>query len=361
MQGRKGTIAAMIGSGLALLAGCGGGGGGTPVTESDFCLQKAEAECQVTAQCVTDETTCKNQRKIKCETFATEAKASTKRAFVAANVSACISKTRTYYAKTTPITPADMADMDEACNYVFQGDGEVNVDNCDVKYDCAGRVTCDKGYCAMTKAVTTGCGNPGDTCPNGQYCTANMATPPLLVCMPRGMNSDTCSATAPCLESLRCASGTCMDRVAAGGACTSNDDCPTSAPFCDPYAGMRCDQGLSFAAGSASCADYGGTSSTGTGGSGGGGGAGGRGGGGGGGSGGGGGATGTGGAGGRGGGAGGGGGSGGGGGTGGGGTGGGGGGGGGGAGGGGGSGGGGGGTGGGGSGGAGGSGTGGTN
>ena len=28
--------------------------------------------------------------------------------------------------------------MDDVCNYVFQGNGEVNVDTCDTKYDCAG-------------------------------------------------------------------------------------------------------------------------------------------------------------------------------------------------------------------------------
>ena len=60
--------------------------------------------------------------------------------------------------------------MNDACNYVFQGDGEVNVDMCDVKYDCKDKVICDKGFCAMSKNVTTTCGNPGDVCPTGQFC-----------------------------------------------------------------------------------------------------------------------------------------------------------------------------------------------
>jgi hypothetical protein len=51
--------------------------------------------------------------------------------------------------------------------------------------------------------------------------------------------------------------------------CTSNDDCGTAAPYCDPYVGSKCDLGLAFAGGAASCADYGGAAPTGTGGSGG--------------------------------------------------------------------------------------------
>jgi len=251
-----------------LLAGCGGGGGGKPTTESDFCAQKADAECQVTDQCVTTKDACKAQRMTMCTAFVADAKASKKRVFVPGNIGNCINKTKNVYSKTAPITPTEMADMNEACNYVFQGDGEVNVDNCDVKYDCKDKVICDKGFCAQSKNVTTTCGNPGDTCPTGQFCTANASD--VKVCMPKGESGDVCSATAPCLESLRCSGGSCAERVGAAGACTSNDDCSSDAPYCDPYAGNKCDKGLSFAAGSASCADFGGSSSTGTGGSGGG-------------------------------------------------------------------------------------------
>jgi hypothetical protein len=262
-------IAATFGAGLALLAGCGGGGSSAPITESEFCSQKAEAECQVTAQCLTDATACKSQRVAACMAFATQSKASGKRVFVPGNVGTCVNKTRSYYAKTTPITVADMTDMAEACNYVYQGDGEVNVDMCDVKYDCKDRVICDKGFCATSKSVSSTCGNPGDVCPTGQFCTMNMSS--VFVCMPKGSSGDTCNATTPCLENLRCGpAGTCTDRVAMAMACTSNDDCVTTASYCDPYAGMRCGLGLSFASGSASCADYGGTSTPGTAGSGGG-------------------------------------------------------------------------------------------
>src|SRR6266498_480235 len=251
-----------------LLAGCGGGGSSKPLTESDFCSQKADAECQVTDQCVTEKDACKAKRMTTCTAFVAQAKASGKRVFVPGNIGNCINKTKNVYAKTTEITPSEMADVNDACNYVFQGDGEVNVDMCDVKYDCKDKVICDKGFCAMSKNVTTTCGNPGDICPTGQYCAANASN--IMVCMPKGASGDTCSATAPCTEDLRCAESKCTERVGMAGACTSNDDCSSVAPFCDPYAGNKCDKGLSFSAGSTSCGDFGGTSSTGTAGNGGG-------------------------------------------------------------------------------------------
>jgi hypothetical protein len=233
------------------------------VTEADFCAQKAEAECQVTSKCLTDPASCKTQRTAVCTAFASAAKASGMRNFVAGNVGDCINKTKSAYGKST-ITPMDMASMDEACNYVFQGKGVVNVDSCTVKYDCANRVICDKGLCATQHSVSTGCSNAGDVCPTNNYCAPNASQ--VLVCMPKGMSGATCDASTPCIDSLRCSGGSCTDRVPLAGACTSNDDCASAAPFCDPYAGNKCDQGLSFASGSASCADYGDGSTAGTGG-----------------------------------------------------------------------------------------------
>jgi hypothetical protein len=262
---RLAQVAALAG----LFVGCGGGGGGTPLTETEFCKQKAEAECVVTDRCVTTKTDCQADRMAVCMQFIGTAKANQKRLFVAGNVAACINKTKSVYGKASAITPTELADMDDVCNYVFQGKGKVNEDMCETKYDCANKVICDKSFCATQKSVTTTCGNPGDICGTGNYCAQNSSQ--VFVCMPKGDAGDMCDAGKPCKEALRCAGGTCADRVAAGATCTSNADCPTSSPFCDPYAGSKCDPGLSFAAGSPSCADFGGSGSgPGTGGSGGG-------------------------------------------------------------------------------------------
>jgi hypothetical protein len=277
MNGRNLARAAAIvttiaGAAAGLFLGCGGGGGGKMLTEADFCAQKADAECVVTDKCLTDKTACTTQRLAMCMAFVTDAKRSGMRNFVASNIGDCINKTKAAYAKPT-ITPADMATMNDACNYVFQGKGMVNLDHCDVKYDCAGKVICDKTFCANAsspKASGQPCNNPGDICATGNYCAMNMAG--VNVCTARGMSGATCDQFTPCLENLRCAAGSCADRVALAGACTTNDDCATAAPYCDPYAGNKCDQGLSFSSsGGGACVDYGGSGTpAGTGGSGGG-------------------------------------------------------------------------------------------
>ena len=211
---RLAQVAAIAG----LFVGCGGGGGGTPLTETEFCKQKAEAECVVTDRCVTTKTDCQADRMAACMQFVGAAKANQKRLFVAGNVGNCVNKARSVYSKTAPITPTELADLDDVCNYVFQGKGKVNVDMCETKYDCADRVICDKSFCATQKSVTTTCGNPGDICGTGNYCAQNSSQ--VFVCMPKGDAGDMCDAAKPCMEALRCAGGTCMDRIASAGSCS---------------------------------------------------------------------------------------------------------------------------------------------
>ncbi len=268
MTGRKlARFAAMFG----LLAGCGGGGGSSkPVTESEFCAQKADAECQVSDDCLTDPTACKTVRMTKCTEFGVAAKQGNERVFKPENIGLCINSTTNAYAKTTAITPQELNDINDACNYVYQGNAG-KTEACTVNYDCADKThICDKGLCAPKVTKNSGelCGNPGEICAAGSSCMMMGAT---YMCAPKLAMGMTCGATtAPCLEALRCSGGTCLERVALGLACTTNDDCLPAAPYCNHYAQDRCGLGLSFAEGSASCADFGGTSSTGTGGSGGG-------------------------------------------------------------------------------------------
>jgi len=255
--------------GAAVLVGCGGGGSSTPITEDDFCGQKADKECQVVSKCgnVT-KPACVAQRKTKCLTVVAASKTAP-RVFKPGNVGACVNKTNAVYAKTT-ITPTDMADLDNVCAYVFQGD---SMTACAVKYDCAGGVDqkiCDKGQCSVrtVKNKGQGCANPGEVCnPADSYCaTAPGGASP--TCLAKAAQTETCSATLPCVPAMRCdgTTSTCVPRALATDSCTVNDDCATAAPYCDPYVGNHCDVGLSFAGGAAACADYGGGGS-GTGGS----------------------------------------------------------------------------------------------
>src|SRR5262249_20811488 len=79
------------------------------------------------------------------------------------------------------------------------------------------------------------------------------------MCVAKGDRGATCDdTTAPCLETLRCAAGTCTDLVAAGGMCTSSSECAATASFCDPFAagGAACDTGLKFAPTATSCSGF---------------------------------------------------------------------------------------------------------
>ena len=259
--------------GTALLAGCGGGGSATPITPDDLCAQKADKECQVVSRCgnVT-KPNCVAQRKALCLTVAASSTTAVRK-FRPGTVASCVNKANTVYAKTT-ITPTDLADLDNICAYVFQGDSATT---CTVKYDCAGGVDakiCDKGQCS-TKVVKNkgqGCANPGEVCnPADSYC-ANAAGASSPTCLAKALQSEACSATIPCIPTMRCDSGTntCVPRAMATESCGTSEDCATAAPYCDPYIGHKCDVGLSFAAGALTCVDYGGGGlSTGTGGSGG--------------------------------------------------------------------------------------------
>jgi hypothetical protein len=246
---------------VLVFVGC-GGGGGKPPTETEFCAQLAEAECQVSDRCFVDEDDCQTERKALCMTAATAAKVGGPRVFTPGNMGACINKAKSIYGQTGPITPMQMNETLDLCNWVFQGDVE-ELDNCMVKYDCKNKNhICDKGRCAAKKMIGAGdlCGNPGEVCNAGSYCTMVNG---LLQCEPKGDMGDPCSAMAPCLEALRCLNGMCADRVAAQGACTTNDDCEMDAPYCDPAAQLRCGPGLSFSASAPACCDYGGTTNCG--------------------------------------------------------------------------------------------------
>jgi hypothetical protein len=246
-------VVTLIGAGAAA---CGGGGSSKPPTVADFCTQKATAECQVTASCGANPTMadCLAQRAAICTAYA--GAIASPRAFTPANIGKCINITKSVYAKTTAITPTDLSMVDDACNYVFQGPVEKNAP-CTVKYDCTGSLVCDKGKCATLANKNKGdqCMDFGAICVAGSYCAPDING--VLTCTAKGGQGATCDAATPCLESLRCTGGKCADRVPAGGACVSSNDCAIpSAPYCDTFAGNLCDTGLMFAPGSPSCTGF---------------------------------------------------------------------------------------------------------
>jgi hypothetical protein len=247
---------------LLMFAGCKGGGSGAPATVADFCTQYADAVCQVTSTtCVgISMANCATYQESVCTTLANQAMADGKRIFAPGNVGDCINKVKAAFGSTAPITPTTQASIDLACNYFFQGKGVQLTDSCTTQFDCAGTtngtIVCDAAQklCAtsMTVQGTKQCGEVGDVCATNFYCATSAAN--VSICTAEGTSGAASDCTtAPCDSNSRCASGTCMPLVAAGGSCTADSDC-ASAGYCDRFGSSpACDKGLSFANSSPSC------------------------------------------------------------------------------------------------------------
>jgi hypothetical protein len=170
-------------------------------------------------------------------------------------VDACIAKTKEIYAKRN-ITPSDIKAQAEVCERVFQGSLAKGA-SCSSAYACSGTLVCDRNFCAEKRDVNVGdgCANPGEVCAAGSYC-ADVGGG-IRQCKAKVAVGGQCSATLPCDENSRCASGTCAARLGAGESCPTDDDCGTSAPRCDPNA-HKCVAGLQLSAGTTDCKDFGG-------------------------------------------------------------------------------------------------------
>ena len=254
----KSTLPGILMAGLITLAVSCGGGSSKPPMVSDFCQMWAAALCQIADSCLTSKTDCESKALIECQAQATSDQASGVRIFTPANMARCVNETSTVFKKMSGITTTDLDTVADYCNYVFQGT-VAKLAACTTKYDCAGTVDaviCDKGVCAAsaTKAAGAGCSDPGAVCTTGSYCSKG--TTQFYTCMPKGKATDACDDSTPCLETLRCSAGKCVARVDIGGACASDDDCSTTAPYCDPYAGYKCAASLSFSSGSTSCTNF---------------------------------------------------------------------------------------------------------
>jgi hypothetical protein len=213
-----------------------------------FCTEVANQQCQVAAKCAATMADCLTARKTQCTSDAT-AETTTTRQYRSGNAQACIDKTTSTFAMDGTITPAQLTDLANTCGRVFQGTA-MALAACTTDFDCSGSLICDKMLCAPANPVAkgAGCASAGDQCATGSYCSSAGAAS---VCVAKGATGDMCSAALPCSEDLRC-NNVCGPRFDTGTACASNDDCASTAPYCDP-AINKCDAGLIFAPGAAAC------------------------------------------------------------------------------------------------------------
>jgi hypothetical protein len=250
--GTLGTLAVLLAFGVSC-------GGGDPMTQTEFCAEKATKECDgVAAACLSDPAACKARRVTACEEFAAAQQAAPSspllRPFRPDRASACVSKAAEVY-KKSPITPADRAALDDVCARVFAGSNKGVDAPCDNDYECDGGQICDAQYkiCAKKTTVSAngGCNNPGEVCPADQFC--GTASP--RKCVPRLTADMACDPTNPCASTLRCAEGVCAKRLNRGDACTSDSDCAPSDPYCDTFNGSRCTVGFIPSTGSNECVE----------------------------------------------------------------------------------------------------------
>jgi len=210
---------------------------------ASFCSALADEECQSAAACAVPKDKCTAYRKDLCNASAAQAIAQGRK-YNSGNVQSCVDKAHKYYDAThVPLTPAELLDMSEECGRVFEGTIEKNA-TCSSDFACTDSLICDKGRCgtkSIVKNANDGCANAGEICDTGLFCSKDAPN----VCQPRKKLGEPCDVAAPCVETLRC-DGTCKPRLAAGTPCKSNDECDVSAPYCSPWDGNICNDGIRF-------------------------------------------------------------------------------------------------------------------
>lgn len=219
-------------------------------SSSSFCSKKAAAECETLAlPCGTDKDTCTSKRTTVCNGAAAAA-AGQGRAFQANAASACISKVEDTY--TSPaVTGEAEAALAKVCERVFGG-AKPERTACANSFECATGLICDT-LCAKENAVALNgpCANVGDVCEKGTYCQASGGKAKF--CNKKNGVNDICTPDTPCLETLRCTLGKCLEKVKVGQACNNDDDCVNEAPYCDPKS-KTCLQ--KYQSGNVVCGDF---------------------------------------------------------------------------------------------------------
>jgi hypothetical protein len=244
-----GVVFGVVGS---LSAGC--SSSAAPITLSEFCQQKAQAECSYVVPVCSPltQTACLSARAAVCTTDANNATSTGNRTFNPGNVGACLNAINAIYSalkfgQNTTLAysgisggPTDTSTVDYLCESVFQGQAPANA-TCTSDFDCTGGNVCTPAnggaktnVCAPLNAVSSGkpCGGAGDVCVSGS------------VCQPNSIGEYLCEPSSVVLGGV-------------GAKCSSDADCdPTVAGFCDTYAKTGCQAGYSFGGG-ADCKAFG--------------------------------------------------------------------------------------------------------
>lgn len=193
-----------------------------------FCDGKAAAECeQGAAVCGATVDACKAKRKTVCSAAAAAATGSGG-TYRAQNAEKCIDDTKALYVSKV-VDPIKEKEVDETCTRVFAGSVKKGA-NCTKTIECESPLICDRNFCSEKKqvAVDEPCNNPGEVCPADAYCGPRGGSN---FCNKKNDVGDTCGASTPCLDTLRCLTpGGCSARLGAGESCDKNDDCGTG--FC---------------------------------------------------------------------------------------------------------------------------------
>jgi hypothetical protein len=230
-----------------------------------FCQAVAKAECQEATNCGVDETQCETYRTSQCQQGTIIVKQTPSdtlsRTYSSGKAKTCLDAlngSNAFGGGNLQIKYADLQKLLDSCEAVFVGNAG-NGSGCVTKYDCTnpgeicaplpGRT--DQGACATPTQKMTGdvCADPGDTCPDNNYCSTASGTPTCVASSTTGP----CQSNLQCDTAYHCVSGACAARAESGGACSTDADCdPKMAPFCDPDVDT-CAVGLGFLNGSFDC------------------------------------------------------------------------------------------------------------
>jgi hypothetical protein len=230
---------------------------------SVFCTNLAKAQCNVANTCATDPSACETTLEATCNSNAATYEGEG-RTYQQPAAQACIDAwTNATSNNNLEIKYADLVGNGEIldkCERVFTG-SVGNLGACTSQYECSGSLGCyvagtsTEMFCATETTVAAGgqCGESGQVCAASTYCSGNPA-----VCVAAVGDGQECSPTDPCVSTDHCVNGSCQPRAAAGGACLSNADCGSAAPYCDPLhqPGPACTIGLEFAPGSYDCQGF---------------------------------------------------------------------------------------------------------